>query len=208
MHSLLQWQHAPPLPGPLVDEEAGVAAQLKSGATEHEEAAASFPFLTTTLPGTFGYFSSGWPVAYLIATVIFGLGLLIGSLVPVSEPEQVARQSSPPSRVDAEPRMERVGRITGMVDCRFVEGSGFRVQGSGSSPLPPGEGQGVRATVTAFILHPSSLILHPPSLSATSSLWPPACWKSPTTPGPKSFCRGRSRMKSNRRMAAISPSAN
>ena len=120
MHSLLQWQHAPPLPGPLVDEEAGVAVQLKSGATEHEKATVSFPLLTTTLPGTFGYFSSGWPVAYLIATVIFGLGLLIGSLVPVSVPEQVARQSSPPSRVDAEPRMEPVGRITGMVDCKWA----------------------------------------------------------------------------------------
>ena len=42
------------------------------------------PFLGHPLPGTVGYFSSGWPVAYLIATVIFGIGLLIGSLTPVS----------------------------------------------------------------------------------------------------------------------------
>ena len=78
------------------------------------------PLLSTTLHGTFGYFSSGWPVAYLIATVIFGLGLLIGSVVHVSEPAQVARQSSVPSRVDAEPKMESVGRITGMVDCKWA----------------------------------------------------------------------------------------
>ena len=44
--------------------------------------------------GTVGYFSSGWPVAYLAATVIFGVGLLIGSLMHVSQPAQVARQSS------------------------------------------------------------------------------------------------------------------
>ena len=29
--------------------------------------------------GTVGYFSSGWPVAYLVATVIFAIGLLVGS---------------------------------------------------------------------------------------------------------------------------------
>ena len=79
-----------------------------------------FPFFTTTFHGTVGYIPSGWPVAYLIATVIFGLGLLIGSLVHVSEPTQVARQSSAPSRVDAELKMELVGRITGMVDCRWA----------------------------------------------------------------------------------------
>ena len=82
--------------------------------------------LSTTLPSTVGYFSSGWPVAYLVATVIFGIGLLIGSLVHVSEPAQVARQSSVPSRMVAEPKMESVGRITGMVDCKWA-GTAFRV---------------------------------------------------------------------------------
>ena len=74
-----------------------------------------------TIPGTVGCFSSGWPVAYLIATVIFGVSLLIGSLVPVSQPVQVARQSSLPSRSVAEPKMESVGRITGMVDCQWAD---------------------------------------------------------------------------------------
>ena len=54
----------------------------------------SSPFIAP-LPDTSGFFSSGWPVAYLIATVIFGIGLLIGSLIPVSQPVQVARQSVP-----------------------------------------------------------------------------------------------------------------
>ena len=89
-----------------------------------------FPLLSTTLPGTVGFFSSGWPVAYLMATVIFGVGLLVGSLVPVSEPAQVARQSSVPSRAVAEPKTELVGRITGMVDCKWV-----RVRSRPSSAL-------------------------------------------------------------------------
>ena len=76
--------------------------------------------LSTTLHGTIGWFSSGWPVAYLIATVIFGIGLLIGSVVHVSQPVQVARQSSMPSRTDAETKKEIVGKISGMVDCKWA----------------------------------------------------------------------------------------
>ena len=71
--------------------------------------------------GGVGYFSSGWPVAYLVATVIFGIGVLIGSLVHVSLPAQVAKQSSVPSRVDAEPKTELVGQITGMVNCQWAD---------------------------------------------------------------------------------------
>ena len=86
-------------------------------------------FLATTIHGTAGFFSSGWPVAYLVATVIFGIGLLIGSHVYVSEPVQVVRQSVPlPSPLSPLPSV--VGRITGMVDCRWDEGSGFRGWGS------------------------------------------------------------------------------
>ena len=102
------------------------------------------PLLSTTLPGAVGWFSSGWPVAYTIATVICGVSMLIGSVVHVSEPVQVARQSaSLPSpfgrgaggegRGNADsPLPSVVGRITGMVDCRWEKGSGFGVQGSGA----------------------------------------------------------------------------
>ena len=78
------------------------------------------PLLTTTLPGTVGWFSSGWPVAYLVATLIFGIGLLVGSHTYVSEPVQVARQSSVPGGTATEPKTELVGRITGMVDCKWA----------------------------------------------------------------------------------------
>ena len=75
-----------------------------------------------------------------MATVIFGVGLLIGSLVHVSQPVQVAKQSvSLPSPLSPLPSV--VGRITGMVDCKWEtkglgirdwgleEGSESRVQG-------------------------------------------------------------------------------
>ena len=79
-----------------------------------------FGFLAATFHGAVGYFSSGWSVAYLVATAIFGVGLLIGSLMPVSRPQQIARQSVPlPS--PAHPFPSSVGRITGMVDCRWME---------------------------------------------------------------------------------------
>ena len=77
-------------------------------------------FFSTTIQGAVGFFSSGWPVAYLVATLIFGIGLLIGSLVHVSQPVQIARHSLPPGRMDAKPKIEPVGRITGMVDCKWA----------------------------------------------------------------------------------------
>ena len=132
-------------------------------------------FLTTALPGTFGYFSSDWPVAYLVATVIFGIGLLFGALIHVSQPVQVARRSPPVTEdtLVSEPKIEVVGRITGMADCRWADPS-----------------------TEAFPARTSRWAANTP--------WLPASWNSPTTPEPKSFCKGRSRMRSNRSTAASS----
>jgi hypothetical protein len=80
-----------------------------------------FTFLSTAIHGTVGYFSSGWPVAYLIATVVVGLGMLIGSWLPAFYPQQIAKRSSLPSRVAPELATELVGRITGMVDCKWSD---------------------------------------------------------------------------------------
>jgi hypothetical protein len=87
------------------------------------DVALTLPLLSTTLPGAVGWFSSGWPVAYLVATVIFGLGLLIGSLVHVSEPVQVARQLPSVTEQQSLPELktEIVGRMTGMVDCKWAD---------------------------------------------------------------------------------------
>jgi hypothetical protein len=76
-------------------------------------------FPAASLPATVGFFSSGWPVAYLAATVILGLGLLIGAITHVSRPEQLVQRDLPlcpaPSSLPSV-----VGQITGMVDCQFA----------------------------------------------------------------------------------------
>jgi hypothetical protein len=89
-----------------------------------------------TFRGTHAYFSSGWPVAYLAATVICVVGLLIGALVHVSQPNQyVSPRDSVPTRHAQSPLPDPssiVARITGMVDCAWAE-AGDRVQGSGAA---------------------------------------------------------------------------
>jgi hypothetical protein len=87
-------------------------------------------FPTTPLHTTFGIFSPSWPVAYLIASVIFAIGLVIGGMIHVSQSTQnpnrspsVATQGLP----EPSPQMDSVGRITGMVDCAW-EGSGASSQ--------------------------------------------------------------------------------
>ena len=78
--------------------------------------------LSTTFHTTLGYFPEGMPLAYLIATVVTGLGLLVGSHIYMSSPEQVARQSVPLAS-PLSPLPSVVGRITGMVDCQWNGGS-------------------------------------------------------------------------------------
>ena len=59
--------------------------------------------------------------SYLAATVIVGVGLLIGWAWKVSDHPQIARQSVPlPSPLSPLPSV--VGRITGIVDCQWVQG--------------------------------------------------------------------------------------
>ena len=108
-----------------------------------------------TIHGAASYFSSGWPVAYLVATVIFAIGLLAGSILHVSQPTEATLPSTASGRGAGgegaslpSPGTDRrlvgrgaggegnvssiVGRITGMVDCVW-EGTGNRDQGSGES---------------------------------------------------------------------------
>ena len=103
------------------DEPADNGTIDESPAPPH---ASPFPtFLSTTFPATIGY-SSGWSVAYLTATVITGLWLLSMWLTPVSR--QVATHSLPPAaerQLAPEPLPASVGRITGMVDCKWNGGS-------------------------------------------------------------------------------------
>jgi hypothetical protein len=80
-------------------------------------------FLSTTLHGSIGFLSSGWPVAYLVATVISGVGLLVGAFTHVSPPTQIVAHSPTVTEDTAlpKPRSVFVGRITSMVDCKWSD---------------------------------------------------------------------------------------
>jgi hypothetical protein len=68
------------------------------------------------------YLSSGWPLAYLVATVIVGAGLIIGAITHVSQSGQIVHDSAPAAvgtKTGIEPNTEFIGRITGMVDCKW-----------------------------------------------------------------------------------------
>lgn len=84
--------------------------------------------------GVAGYFSSGWPVAYLIAAVICGIGALVGSFTyvsftDVSQSREVVKQPSmvTADRVAAQSHQDGVGRITGMIDCKWANRSSFAI---------------------------------------------------------------------------------
>ena len=123
-------------------------------------------FLGDTTPGTLSLFAGSWALAYLIATVTLGLGLLIGSLTPVSDSIPIAHKPSLPAESPRQPDAAPVGLITGMVDCQFAEGSRFRVQGSGRRgdgselPSPAGRGAGGEGVAGSQspIPHPQSLV--------------------------------------------------
>ena len=130
--------------------------------------------------GSVGLVSSGWLMAYLVATVLLGVGILVGSLIQVSQPTQIANHanSDVEQRFTVATEEEIVGRITGMVDCVW-EGTEFRVQGSGTggqhSDLPsPGHrpeglvgGRGARGESS---LHLHSLIRFNDRLALRSGL--------------------------------------
>ena len=82
-----------------------------------------------TFNSAFGYLATGWPIAYLIATVVVGIGIAVAAITYVSEPAQVVQPSGiVPSNRSPLPCV--VGRITGMADCHWA-GLGGRVQGLG-----------------------------------------------------------------------------
>ena len=151
-----------------------VEADLNNAACDedglpHQTGRPPFPgLLSSDLHGSVGHCSfASWPVAYLIATVVFGVGLTIAALVHVSQPSSLVL----PSPVDGRGAggeggsnplsSSAVARITGMVDCVW-EGTGFRVQGSGEQNLPSPSGRG--AGGEGGVRHLQSLIPNPHSL--------------------------------------------
>ena len=101
-----------------------------------QETSALFPsvFLGGVLQNPLGYLSSGWPMAYLVATAMLAIGLWGLSNTYISPSAQVA-DSMPFSgnRHTAGSNDEKtliVGRISGMIDCKWL----VRSEDSLSSP--------------------------------------------------------------------------
>ena len=83
-------------------------------------------FLPTVHGSLAGGLSSGWPVAYLIATVIVGLGLTIAAFMHVSRNVGPANQYSSTVAghgIERVPPTEVVGRITALADCKWAGGA-------------------------------------------------------------------------------------
>ena len=75
VHTMLAWEHGT-INTSLGDSSSSIASpNLQNVCAVSPSVFPRFPFLSTTLPTTLGY-SSGWPVAYLVATVITGLWIL------------------------------------------------------------------------------------------------------------------------------------
>ena len=81
-------------------------------------------FLAPPIQGVFGYFAPSWPMAYLVATVMTALGLMICANMYISPPGQIVgpstveRPAISPAPHDVL-RAVVVGRITGMADCQW-----------------------------------------------------------------------------------------
>jgi hypothetical protein len=93
-----------------------------SAASEPNTEPPSFPFSPfTAFSSVVDYVSSGWPMAYLIATMVFAIGAVISAFTFVSPPAQVALESrSTVNGTVASVPTHRVGRITDSVACNLV----------------------------------------------------------------------------------------
>ena len=78
-------------------------------------------FFSTTYHGTIGFFSQELPFSLLIATLLTGFGLWIASLVYISGPEKIAKDSTLPAKTSFDPTLKVVGKITGMGDCKWAD---------------------------------------------------------------------------------------
>jgi hypothetical protein len=117
----------------------------------------ALPIIIQTLPDPPStFFSSfiGDPLfSYVVATMIVGVAVLVASILKVSSNAEVVTYSPPHSPVrdiqlPPPPKVEYVGRITGMVDCILGEGSGVRSQGPESDTHH-----------SSFIIHQSRVAL-------------------------------------------------
>ena len=83
-----------------------------------------FVFLPAPIRSMVAYPSSGWPLAYLVATIALGIGLTIAAVTQVSELKQLVQQPVGPAKSTISRNPPCVGRITGIADCRWAGAGG------------------------------------------------------------------------------------
>ena len=99
----------------------GAPVSTDDGANDAEMQVCISPpprIFSTALYGSGDYISSNWPLAYLIATIIVGVGIAVTARVNVSSPEPIVCRSSLHSSISLLPSV--VGQITDMVDCKLA----------------------------------------------------------------------------------------
>jgi hypothetical protein len=105
--------------------EAGSIGDMSSPLADGQSASVPFPSIIlqpSSHPAPLFSPLGSFVFSYSLAALIVGIGMLIGWACKVSVQEQVAK-APPPAVVHPEPEMVFVGRVTGMVDCRWSDSS-------------------------------------------------------------------------------------
>ena len=110
---------------------------------QEEQQASTLPVFNifgSTMHGMVGFFSQEIPFSLLIATLVTCMGLLAASFIYVSHHQQLANDASRSApavvhsdRNVAQPDIEFVGRVTGMVDAQWADAQTATVHGANVS---------------------------------------------------------------------------
>jgi len=87
-------------------------------------------YFTDTAQGLPVNFLQSWPVAYLIGSVIFGLGLYVASLLTVTHHVYTAQSPSHSTLKPSASSQEYVGQITGIVNVKWSDESTAALDGA------------------------------------------------------------------------------
>lgn len=120
LHAMLHWIDCEPLEH--VADESPLVRMAPSD-TLPTSRTPILGFLGDAIHSTMSYSFDGWPLAYLVATVIVVTGLVFGGLISVPTVTQVARESAFPVEFWRNAAAPKVGRITATLDCSWADGS-------------------------------------------------------------------------------------
>jgi hypothetical protein len=129
----------------MIERRAGHATEENSTvscdeASEQDVSASpqTYSFLLPSHQNNVSFIASGWPIAYLAATVILSIGIALAAVTEVSKPALIATHRGSgsldtfSSLPNSPQNSEVVGKITGIVDCVY-DVTGNRGHGAGKS---------------------------------------------------------------------------